>query len=101
MNAANFEELKRAAADLTPEQRIALIAYLKAENRAASKGLTREEIIADTARLRAEGAFDNNKSLRGTFANKLPELSFEEIQAITHEASTEWEGEIDEFDILP
>lgn len=101
MASMTFEQVARAAEKLTPEEQVALIARLNARHailNSQPEPVTREMLIRELEELRAAGAFKNNKSLRGIFAHPSLDLSFEEIQAITHEAATEWEKEWEDLD---
>src|SRR5687767_9982730 len=99
MVSMSFDQVLRAADELTHEEQAALIAYLQAKSMTQTSGTTREHILAEFERRKASGAFDQVESLRGKFAHPALNLSFEDIQGILHDASTDWENEIDEFDI--
>jgi len=88
-----FEEVLAAAKKLSPEEKTRLVRSLQAA--APESGLTREQVLAEFGRRRAAGAFEGVESLRGRFAHPALDMSFEEIQAITHEVATEWEREMD------
>jgi hypothetical protein len=98
MGALTFDQILQAVERLTPEEQAALIARLKARIATASGTVTRERVLAEFERRKATGAFESVESLRGKFAHPALGLSFEEIQAITHEAATEWENEVDNLD---
>jgi hypothetical protein len=67
---------------------------------AANREPTREELIQELNDLRAAGAFENLESLYGKYANSnTPELSEEDFHADLNVIATEWEQELDEFDI--
>ena len=99
MHSLTFEQIASAAESLTPAEQALLITRLQAKA-SLSKGtrVTRESVLAELERRRAAGAFENVESLHGKFAHPALDLTFDEIQTITHEAATEWESEMDEFD---
>ncbi len=92
-----FDQIMQAVEALSREEQTLLIARLQIKTIEAAGTVTRESILAEFERRRATGAFDHVESLHGKFAHPDLDLTFEEIQAITHEAATEWEDEIDEF----
>jgi hypothetical protein len=49
-----------------------------------AEAVTRESLIRELDALRASGAFEHIEDLGGKFADPALDLSFEEIQAITH-----------------
>lgn len=91
-----FEEILQAAQKLNPQQKAMLAQSLKITP--LDVGPTREELIAELEVLRSVGAFDNVESLRNKYANPaLDALTDEQLSADIHEATTEWEKELDEF----
>jgi hypothetical protein len=93
-----FDQILRAAEGLTPNEQAALIAHLRTRATASSGAVSREQVLAEFERRKAAGAFEKAESLKGKFAHPALDLTFEEIQSIIHEAATEWESELDEFD---
>jgi hypothetical protein len=79
-----FDQILRAAEGLTPNEQAALIAYLQSRATASSGGVTRESVLAEFERRKAAGAFDKAESLKGKFAHPALDLTFEEIQSISH-----------------
>ena len=107
MSDVNYEDVVRLADQLPDNQQTRLIAHLNAKRSARAEsqddrhdsGPTREELIAELASLRAEGAFENVESLYGRFANpNAAEMSAEDLHAQLRGISSEWEQELDEFD---
>lgn len=92
-----FDQIIHAAEALSRDQQALLIARLQAKTKESAGTVTRESILAEFERRKAGGAFDPQQSLHGKFAHPDLDLTFAEIQAITHEAATEWEAETDEF----
>jgi hypothetical protein len=91
-----FDDVLAAARKLTPEEKALLVRSLQVP--APEGGLTREQVLAEFESRKAAGAFQHVESLRGKFAHPGLDLSFEDIQAMTHEVATDWEREMDESD---
>src|SRR5258708_7162739 len=91
-----FEEIIRAAQQLSPEQKALLVQRLDAPP--LDMGPTREALIAELEALRIAGAFEHLDSLRNKYAKPgLDNLTDGQLSADIHEAATEWEKELDEF----
>jgi hypothetical protein len=86
-----FEEIVEAAQKLTDDQKALFVRRLEFTH------ITREILIAEMDLLRATGAFNHVESLRNKYATEDFDLSEEELDAILHDVSTEWEAELDEF----
>jgi hypothetical protein len=86
-----FDEIRRAAEQLSTEEQAALIDYLLQRNKLTYQNppVTRESLLAEFERRKASGAFENVESLRGKFADPALDLSFEEIQGILNEGNNE------------
>src|SRR5439155_13513230 len=98
MASVTLDEVIQRADELSPEDRGALLLHLQRDREAVSRAYTREAILAEHERLKASGAFDHVESLADRYARPELDLDYEQIEAILHEAATEWEKEIDEFD---
>ncbi|MBN1310355.1 MAG: hypothetical protein JXB30_02975 [Anaerolineae bacterium] len=84
MSTMSFDQILRAARQLTPQERDALIAHLRAEDEDSSSergALLREEIVAEFERRKAAGAFDNLESLKGKFARPGGHADADEMEA--------------------
>jgi hypothetical protein len=94
-----FEQVLKLAQQLLPVERIALAKHLLAKSESVEVvSLTRESVIAELERRRAAGLFEHVESLRNKYANPaLDDLTNEQLLADIHEASTEWEAELDGF----
>jgi hypothetical protein len=92
-----FDQIIEAAETLNREQQALLIARLRVKTVESVDSVTRDSILAEFERRKDEGAFEHTASLHGKFAHPDLDLTFEEIQKITHEAATEWENEIEDF----
>jgi hypothetical protein len=96
-----FEDILDSVGKLTPQQRLILTEVLRGMDddiASIEHEPTRQEIIAELDALRANGAFNNQESLRNKYANPtLNQLTEEQILKDIHDAATEWEKEIDEF----
>lgn len=98
MASAALEQAIKLVDQLSAAERTALIAYARSTlPTLESPPLTREMLLAGHQALLAAGAFENVESLRNKYARPDLDLSFEALQAILHEAATEWEQEPDEF----
>lgn len=93
-----FTELVKAAHQLAPEEKVALLRSLQADVPTEETRLTREQAIVELEALRAAGAFEHIDSMRGKYAR--PDLSGvtdEELNAYLREVGTEWEAELDDL----
>jgi len=90
-----FDDIVHAVQNLTPEQKRILKQTLDAS--LADIEPTRENLLAEHARLRAAGAFDHVESLRNYYAPTSSDLNDEQLSALIHDTVTEWEQELDEF----
>lgn len=82
---------------LSPQDRGALLLHLKRDEEAVKRAYTREAIRAEHERVTASGAAEHAESLLGRYARPELHLEYEEIEAILHQAGTEWEKEIDDL----
>jgi hypothetical protein len=96
MATSYFNQLLQAIEQLTPEEQSALIIHL--QRKVSEVSPERRLVLAEFERRKESGAFENAESLRGMFAHPALDLSFEEIQDLTHQIAKEWEEEIDTFD---
>ena len=94
-----LDKVIQMAEELSPQDRGVLFLHLKRDEEVVRRAYTREAILAEHERLKAAGAFDHVESLANRYARPELDLDYEEIEAILHEAATEWEKEIDELDI--
>jgi hypothetical protein len=95
MVAIRFEDLLEAVKALDAPQKAVVLRVLH-QAPAPSSRVTREELIAEHEARRAAGAFEHVESLFNKYDNGR-DITYEEIEAAIHEASTEWEKELDEF----
>jgi hypothetical protein len=96
-----FEQVVRLVDQLSIEERRRLVEHIQEETpfvRQPRAHVTRESLLAEHARRKADGAFENVESLRNKFSSSaLDNVTDEEIHEYLRQASTEWEEEIDEF----
>jgi hypothetical protein len=98
MSDVTFEQVYELAKQLPSEERAELVERLQETlPYKVPERVTREQLIADFERKKADGAFNNIESLRGKYANPNVDVSAEEIQAYLHKIGTEWEKEIDDI----
>lgn len=97
MASVTLDEVIQMAEDLSPQDRGVLLLHLQRDREAVSRAYTREAILADHERLKANGAFDRVESLLGRYARPGLDLTEEQLDADLREMRTEWEKEIDEF----
>lgn len=89
-----FQEVVAAASKLSPAQKAALVQMLQSQGVMSP---TREELIAETERLRASGAFERAESLRNKYASAAAaDLTEDELKATLRESAVTWEQELDE-----
>ncbi len=94
----SLDDMLHLAEQLTVEEQNLLIYKLRLKQ--ADHQLSRVELIKELSDLRASGAFDIAESLYGKYANQsIAEVSEEEFHAQMHLIATEWEQELDAFDI--
>ncbi len=89
-----YEHVLEMARQLKPEEQQALIKALQPQT---ALPINRELVLAEFARRKAAGLFENAESLYGKFAYPQVELTEEALLATIREFSTEWEDELDEF----
>lgn len=92
-----LDEVIELADELSPQDRGVLLLHLKRDEEAVKRAYSPEAILAEQERVTASGAPEHAGSLLGRFARPELQLEYEEIEAILHEAGTEWEKEIDDF----
>lgn len=92
-----FEEVAQLAEKLTIEEQAALIKRLQQRVQPRRYGLTREQVLAEFERRKANGEFENAESLYGKFAHPGADLDDNSLLKTIHEIATEWEKELDEF----
>jgi hypothetical protein len=94
-----LNDVYRAAMQLPPEDRDALIERLQLQKRLnRSEPVTRESLLTELERRRAAGAYDKPDGLRGKYASPaMDDLTDEQLLAQLHEIATEWESELDEY----
>jgi hypothetical protein len=97
MGKLSFEDVVRAARELPDAQKAALMMTLRMEV-APSMRLTREQLVAELAALRAAGAFGERESVSGTFARPGAQYVADEVLfGAIHEAATQYEEDMDEL----
>lgn len=93
-----LEDVVKLVDQLNFDERTALMAHLRATIPFIDEPpVTREKLLEEHERLRAEGAFDNATSLRNKYASPDFDLSFEELEAGIREFSNQWEEDIDDL----
>lgn len=102
MSTMSFDQILRAARQLTPQEQDELIAHLRSGNEPSPSErdeLLRERIVAEFERRKAAGAFENAAILRNKYANPaLDALTNEQLLADLRDAASEWEKELNELD---
>jgi len=99
MNSLSFDQILRAAKQLTPQEKDDLIAHLRAgeEDSPSERGmLLREKMMAEFDRRKAAGAFDHLESLKGKFARAGAHPDAEEVELYLRSLNTEWEEDADD-----
>jgi hypothetical protein len=99
MSTMSFDQIVRAAQQLTPQERDELIARLRGGSESSSErcALLRGEIVAEFERRKAAGAFNNLESLKGKFARPGNHADADEMEAYLRGLSTEWEEDLDDL----
>lgn len=102
MSTMSFDQVLRAARQLTPAEQDELIAHLRDRNEPLSSEhdeQLRAHILAEFERRKAIGAFENAAILRNKYTNPaLDALTDEQLLADLHDAASEWEKDLDELD---
>ena len=96
----SFDQILRAAEQLTPQEQDALIAHLRARDEISpsERGTAlRGQIGAEFARRKAAGAFANLESLKGKFARPGALPDADEVEAYLRGLSSEWEEDLDDL----
>jgi hypothetical protein len=89
-----FTELVKAAHQLSPAEKVALLRSLQPEVATEETSLTREQAIAELEALQAAGAFEHVESMRGKYARPdLADVSDEELNTYLQEIGGAWEDE--------
>jgi hypothetical protein len=100
MNSLSFDQILRAAKQLTPQEKDNLIAHLRAgeEDSPSEHGmLLREKLMAEFDRRKAAGAFDQLESLKGKFARAGTHPNAEDVESYLQSLNTAWEEDIDDL----
>jgi len=84
-----FDQILRAARQLSPAQKEELIRRLRADV------LTREQLIGELEGLRAAGAFADLASLKGQFARPGPLPDADEVEGYLRSLNSAWEQDLD------
>jgi Mg/Co/Ni transporter MgtE len=97
MTSEAFTKVIELVEILSSAERAALMRHLQEKTIGSALGetTTRESILAEFERRKAAGAFEGVESLKGKYAKRDVDLSFEAIEEAIHEHS--WEDELDEF----
>lgn len=91
-----FEQVLKAALSLRPEQKAVLVKTLQVAP-VTPADPTRAQLIAELEALRAAGAFAHVSSLRNQYpAPSLKSVNDNQLRAAIHEASSEWEADLEE-----
>ena len=100
MNSLSFDQILRAAKQLSPKEKDDLIAHLRAEGEAvpSERGtMLRAKMMAEFEQLKAAGAFENLESLQGKFARAGAHPDAEDVESYLRNLNTEWERDIDDL----
>lgn len=99
MGSMSFDQVLRAARQLTPQEQDEVIAHLRETPPSGRDAFLRETLLAEFERRKAAGVFDKVVSLRNKYANPaLDALTDEQLLADLHDLTSEWEKDLDEFD---
>jgi hypothetical protein len=97
MSPLSFDQVLRAAEQLTPQEQDTLIAYLRARGGTLPSGrdmALHEKIGTEFARRKAAGAFDSLESLKGKFARPGALPDADEVESYLRSLSSEWEEDL-------
>jgi hypothetical protein len=96
MTDMSFDDVYRAVMKLPLDEQDLLVSRLMVA-RGQVERVTREQIIAEGARLKAAGAFDGLESLEGKFRRSGQPVDADEVETYLRSLNSQWEEDLDQF----